>query len=87
MWLRRRKSSSAISRGFHNRTKGTGIDVSIQLASLSTPELLYMVHGRRNLSAEDLIESIQWPDVVETIEFEANGSYAPAFLKALITDY
>lgn len=54
----RRASLDALKQGF----AWESIDLSVQLAPLSSEQLALMVRGRVSFSPEELIECFQWPD-------------------------
>ena len=57
---KRRASLDALKRGF-----AESIDLSMQLAPLSSEQLALMVRGRVSVSPEELVECFQWPEPAE----------------------
>ena len=84
---KRDRSWSAIRSGFTEH-----VDLRLQLAGFATDRLEYMVHGRAELSREDLMGCIVWPDSAGPEEEEQAGFLAagcagvPGFLRDALSD-
>ena len=82
-------SLEALRKGFAEHAL-TGIDLTVQLGALSSPELLLMLRGKTEISSIDLLGCFEWPspDSIAAAQagFEAVGSEAPHYLREIILD-
>ena len=60
----REEQLKALERGFTFNGK---VDLALQLAPIPAEQLLLMVHGRDNLSSEDLLGCFKWPAPDEAV--------------------
>ena len=81
----RLESLRALRKGFTEH-----IDLRLQLAALTSAELLHMMRGKTEVSSADLLCCFLWPDLISSVAveeaagFSAIGSEVPRYLRELI---